>query len=50
MPGDKNALKRSAENLDAPDDVLAALDRLSADVEYPNVHEIWEAVGRRTGD
>jgi hypothetical protein len=49
MPGDKDALKRSAENLDAPDDVLAALERLPADVAYPNVHEIWEAVGRRTG-
>jgi hypothetical protein len=49
MPGRKDALKHSAENLDAPDDVLAALDRLPGDVEYPNVHEIWEAVGRHTG-
>ncbi len=49
LPGKRDQLRRSAESLEAPDDVLAALDRLPADAEYVNVHEIWEAVGRRTG-
>jgi hypothetical protein len=49
LPGKRDGLRRSAESLEAPDDILAALDRLPADVTYPNVHEIWEAVGRRTG-
>jgi hypothetical protein len=49
LPGKRDKLRRSAESLEAPDDILAALDRLPADAEYLNVHEIWEAVGRRTG-
>jgi hypothetical protein len=40
------ALRHSAEALEAPDDVLADLDSLPADVTYCAVAEIWGAPGR----
>jgi Protein of unknown function (DUF2795) len=46
MPGDRDALIRSAEVLTAPDDVLADLHRLPAGVIYHTVTEIWAALGR----
>jgi hypothetical protein len=45
LPGDREALLRSAETLTAPDDVLADLDRLPADTTYRTVAEIWSALG-----
>ena len=48
LPGDREALRRSAEDLLAPDDVLADLDRLPADTTYRTVTEIWSALGRST--
>jgi len=47
LPGDREALRRSAEDLTAPDDVLAELDRLPPDVTYRNVAEVWSALGHR---
>jgi hypothetical protein len=46
MPGDRAALRRSAETLEAPDDVLADLDTLPEGVVFHTVTEIWAALGR----
>lgn len=46
FPGDRAKLRHSAENLDAPDDVLADLDSLPDDQMFRNVVEIWHALGR----
>ncbi|HET6483194.1 MAG TPA: DUF2795 domain-containing protein [Actinoplanes sp.] len=46
LPGDRAKLRHSAENLDAPDDVLADIDSLPADKQYQTVAEIWHALGR----
>lgn len=45
LPGDRSALRRSAEENEAPDDVLAQLDRLPAQTEYRTVSEVWAALG-----
>jgi hypothetical protein len=45
LPGDRVALRRSAEDLAAPDDVLTELERLPDGVTYRNVTEIWAALG-----
>jgi Protein of unknown function (DUF2795) len=45
LPGDRAALRRSAEDLEAPDDVLAQLDRLPPDREFQTVSEVWAALG-----
>ena len=46
MPGDRDALRRSAEVLEAPDDILADLDSLPDGVVFHTVTEIWAALGR----
>jgi hypothetical protein len=46
LPGDRTALRRNAEQNDAPDRVLADLDRLPPDVEFQTVSEVWAALGR----
>jgi hypothetical protein len=46
MPGDRVALRRSAETLEAPDDILADLDTLPEGVVFRTVTEIWAALGR----
>jgi len=46
MPGDRAALRRGAETLGAPADVLADLDRLPEGVVFHTVTEIWAALGR----
>jgi Protein of unknown function (DUF2795) len=45
LPGDRAALRRSAEDNEAPGDVLAELDRLPGDKEFQNVAEVWAALG-----
>ena len=50
MPGDRDALRRSAEVLEAPDDVLADLDSLPDDVIFHTVTEIWAALGRGSAE
>ena len=47
LPGDRDALKRSAQDLHAPDDVLDDLDRLPAGTVFTNLAEAWTALGRR---
>ena len=47
LPGDRAALRRSARDLQAPDDVLADIERLPAGHEFRNVGEIWAALGRK---
>ena len=46
LPGDRAALRHSAETLEAPDDVLADLDTLPDGVIFHTVTEIWAALGR----
>jgi hypothetical protein len=46
MPGDREALRRSAETLEAPDDILADIDRLPDGVVFHTITEIWAALGR----
>jgi hypothetical protein len=45
LPGDRATLRRSAEENDAPDDILAQLDRLPSDTEFQTVSEVWAALG-----
>ncbi len=47
LPGDRAALRKSAETLTAPDDVLAELDRLPEGVTYRTVADIWAALGHK---
>jgi hypothetical protein len=47
LPGDRDALKRSAQDLLAPDDVLDDLDRLPPGKVFDNLAEAWAALGRR---
>ncbi|GAA0809673.1 DUF2795 domain-containing protein [Spirilliplanes yamanashiensis] len=47
LPGDREALLASARTLGAPDDVLAALDRLPEGTTYDTVVEIWDALGQQ---
>ncbi|HEX6968690.1 MAG TPA: DUF2795 domain-containing protein [Micromonosporaceae bacterium] len=45
LPGDREALRRNAEENNAPSDVLAELDRLPSGAEFRNVAEVWAALG-----
>jgi hypothetical protein len=45
LPGDRTALRHSAEDNEAPSDILAELDRLPADTEFRTVAEVWAALG-----
>ena len=44
LPGEREALERSARDLKAPDDVLEALHRLPPRTTYRTVIEVWKAV------
>ena len=46
FPGDRDALEKSARDLEAPDDVLDALRTLPAGTTYQNAAEVWRALGR----
>lgn len=45
LPGDRARLRRSAEENDAPEDVLAQLDQLPPEVEFETVSQVWGALG-----
>ncbi|MEV0730151.1 DUF2795 domain-containing protein [Polymorphospora sp. NPDC050346] len=45
LPGDRETLRHSARDNEAPDDVLAQLDRLPSGTEYRTVSEVWAALG-----
>ena len=47
-PADKDALVARARESNAPDRVLASLDRLPAGTEFTNVQEVAEALGIHT--
>jgi hypothetical protein len=46
FPGDRDALEKSARDLEAPDDVLEALRTLPRGTTYQNAAEVWHALGR----
>lgn len=45
LPGTRESLRDNARANEAPDDVLAALDRLPADREFQTVSQVWAALG-----
>jgi hypothetical protein len=45
LPGDREALEKSARDLLAPDDILAVLQQLPPDKTYRNVAEVWRDAG-----
>ncbi|PZW03980.1 Protein of unknown function [Micromonospora phaseoli] len=45
LPGDRAALLANARANEAPDDVLAELERLPEDTRYQTVSEVWAALG-----
>jgi hypothetical protein len=45
LPGTRDRLVAAAGEMEAPDDVLAALRRLPADEPYETVSQIWAALG-----
>jgi hypothetical protein len=47
LPARRADLIRGAQELDAPDDIMAALERLPAGQTFHTVYEIWDALGYR---
>ncbi|MFG2104780.1 DUF2795 domain-containing protein [Micromonospora echinaurantiaca] len=47
LPGDRAALIANARDNDAPDDVVAELERLPEGVRYETVSEVWAALGHK---
>lgn len=45
LPADREALRRTAEKNNAPDEMLDALGRLPADRTFETVSEVWAALG-----
>lgn len=45
LPGDRAALRQTAERNEAPDEVLAEIDRLPQDTVFATVNEVWAALG-----
>lgn len=45
LPGDRTALRRSAEGNEAPADVLDEIDQLPAGRTFQTVSEVWAALG-----
>ncbi|MEV2241656.1 DUF2795 domain-containing protein [Micromonospora sp. NPDC049891] len=45
LPGDRAALLANARENEAPDDVVAALERLPEGTRYQTVSEVWAALG-----
>jgi uncharacterized protein DUF2795 len=43
LPGDRDAVLRSARDLEAPDDVVARIETLPAGTTFRNVAEVWKA-------
>ncbi|WP_433217629.1 DUF2795 domain-containing protein [Dactylosporangium sp. CS-047395] len=51
LPGDRDDLIAGATELDAPDEVLDALEALpSDDTQYETVNQVWAALGGRNED
>ncbi|GLY23979.1 DUF2795 domain-containing protein [Micromonospora sp. NBRC 101691] len=47
LPGDRETLLGSARENEAPDDVIADLERLPAGTRYQTVSEVWAALGHK---
>ncbi|WP_432905698.1 DUF2795 domain-containing protein [Micromonospora matsumotoense] len=47
LPGDRLALIANARENEAPDDLVAALDRLPEGTRYQTISEVWAALGHR---
>ncbi|MEV1290242.1 DUF2795 domain-containing protein [Micromonospora sp. NPDC049679] len=45
LPGDRATLRLNAEENDAPDEILAQLDRLPDNTTFDTVSEVWAALG-----
>jgi hypothetical protein len=50
LPGDRDDLIAGAAEMDAPDEVLEALDRLPAGQQFETVNQVWAALGGRNED
>ncbi|WP_328348579.1 DUF2795 domain-containing protein [Micromonospora sp. NBC_00421] len=47
LPGDRLALIANARENQAPDDLVAALERLPEETRYQTISEVWAALGHR---
>lgn len=47
LPGDRAALVANARDNDAPDDIVAALERLPEGTRYQTISEVWAALGNK---
>ncbi|MEV4544106.1 DUF2795 domain-containing protein [Micromonospora echinaurantiaca] len=47
LPGDRAALIANARDNDAPDDIVAELERLPDGTRYETVSEVWAALGNK---
>ncbi|MEU1754479.1 DUF2795 domain-containing protein [Micromonospora matsumotoense] len=47
LPGDRLALIANARENEAPDDLVAALERLPEGTRYQTISEVWAALGHR---
>ncbi|MFF0720052.1 DUF2795 domain-containing protein [Verrucosispora sp. NA02020] len=47
LPGDRAALLANARENEAPDDLLAELERLPEGTRYQTVSEVWAALGHK---
>jgi hypothetical protein len=43
LPGERDAVEKSARDLEAPDDVLDRIRRLPPGQTFQNLKEVWEA-------
>lgn len=50
LPGDRDDLIAGATELNAPDEVLAVLERLPEGEVYETVNQVWAALGGRNED
>ncbi|WP_410814087.1 DUF2795 domain-containing protein [Micromonospora sp. 067-2] len=47
LPGDRAALVANARGNEAPDDIVAALERLPEGTRYQTISEVWAALGNK---
>ncbi|MCO1599284.1 DUF2795 domain-containing protein [Micromonospora sp. RHAY321] len=47
LPGDRATLIANARDNEAPDDIVAALERLPEGTRYQTISEVWAALGNK---
>ncbi|MGQ5264366.1 DUF2795 domain-containing protein [Micromonospora sp. ZYX-F-536] len=47
LPGDRATLIANARDNEAPDDIVAALERLPESTRYQTISEVWAALGNK---